>query len=398
MSVTLAEIILDFRPGFASGKSDDAGYVQVRMNNIDTDGGLSFNTIRRVPRADTNLSRFKVEQGDILFNATNSPELVGKSALFRGFHEPVVYSNHFLRLRLDLRRACPGYVSRWLQMQRSQGIFTQMCKQWVNQATVEPKRLMALAIPLPPLPEQRRIAAILDQADALRAKRRATLAQLDEMAQAIFVEMFGDLRHLSGNPCLRRVSDYVSHFQGGKSIDADIENRDACFRVLKVSAVTNLGFRPAESKPLPATYVPPPSHFVRKGDLLFSRANTTELVGAVTYLDDAPADVTLPDKIWRFVWKDQKSVQPLFVETMFRMPAVREEIGRRATGTSGSMKNISQQKLMDIETILPEIDQQTRFSNRLTAARTCLRLQQRSVRHIGALFASLQHRAFTGAL
>ena len=47
-------------------------------------------------------------------------------------------------------------------------------------------------LPLPPLPEQRRIAAILDKADELRAKRRAALAQLDGLAQSVFVEMFGD--------------------------------------------------------------------------------------------------------------------------------------------------------------------------------------------------------------
>ncbi len=58
--------------------------------------------------------------------------------------------------------------------------------------TLNKAKLEDVRIPLPPLPEQRRIAAILDEADVLRAKRRAALAQLDEMAQAIFVEMFGD--------------------------------------------------------------------------------------------------------------------------------------------------------------------------------------------------------------
>ena len=70
-----------------------------------------------------------------------------------------------------------------------------MCRQWVNQATVWPQRLLALRYPLPPLPEQRRIAEILDKADALRAKRRAALAQLDTLTQSIFLDMFGDPRH-----------------------------------------------------------------------------------------------------------------------------------------------------------------------------------------------------------
>ena len=54
------------------------------------------------------------------------------------------------------------------------------------------RKVFRLQIPLPPLDEQRRIAAILDAADSLRAKRRAALAKLDQLAQSIFIEMFGD--------------------------------------------------------------------------------------------------------------------------------------------------------------------------------------------------------------
>src|SRR6185437_3217663 len=57
---------------------------------------------------------------------------------------------------------------------------------------INQERLGSLKIPLPPLPEQRRIADVLDRAEALRAKRRAALAQLDTLTQAIFIDMFGD--------------------------------------------------------------------------------------------------------------------------------------------------------------------------------------------------------------
>jgi type I restriction enzyme S subunit len=77
-------------------------------------------------------------------------------------------------------------------MQWQRGVFEGMCTQWVNQASVKRERLLALEIPLPPLAEQQRIAAILDKADALREKRRQSLAKLDTLLQSVFLDMFGD--------------------------------------------------------------------------------------------------------------------------------------------------------------------------------------------------------------
>jgi type I restriction enzyme S subunit len=259
--------------------------------------------------------------------------------------------------------------------------------------------LERLPVPLPPLPEQRRIAAILDKVDALRAKRRAALAQLDTLSESIFLDMFGDpATNPKGWP-IQIVSEYVREFQGGKSIEADADDgAPARNRVLRVSAVTSAVFMPSESKPVPDSYVPPQEHFVRAGDLLFSRANTTELVGAVAYVYDTPANLLLPDKLWRFVWRDRGHVEPLFIWALFRTPAVRYEIGRRATGTSGSMKNISQEKLLGIPTIFPPINIQRSFAQRLRAVGVLQERHQSSIAHEEDLLASLQHRAFRGEL
>ena len=105
---------------------------------------------------------------------------------------PAVFSNHFLRLRPDPDRLDGRFLSRWLNVQFQRGRFKGIFRQWVNQATVNRDALLAMQIRLPLLPEQRRIAEILDKADALRAKRRAALAHLDILTQSIFLDMFGD--------------------------------------------------------------------------------------------------------------------------------------------------------------------------------------------------------------
>lgn len=259
---------------------------------------------------------------------------------------------------------------------------------------------LGLSIPEPPpLPEQRRIAEILDKADALRAKRHAALVQLDTLAQSIFVDMFGDpATNPKGWP-LRLVADYVAGFRGGKSIEADIEDNAATRnRVLKVSAVTTMKYLPGKSKPVPDSYEPPAEHFVRAGDLLFSRANTTQLVGAVAFVEDTPPHFLLPDKLWRFVWREPLLADPVFVWALFQTEMIRGEIGRRATGTSASMKNISHEKVLSIRTILPPLDTQRDFARRMKALERLKSTYRASRITCDALFASLQQCAFRGEL
>ena len=256
-----------------------------------------------------------------------------------------------------------------------------------------------IQIPLPPLAEQRRIAEVLDQAEALRAKRRVALAQLDFLTQSLFLDLFGDAGENAKGWPVHAVADYVAEFQGGKSIDSQSgDNVITRNRVLKVSAVTGMKFLADESKPVPDSYEPPEEHFAKPGDLLFSRANTTELVGAVAYVESTPPNVLLPDKLWRFVWREPAAIEPLFVWALFQTPTLRREIGRRATGTSGSMKNISQEKVFGIRTILPPIESQREFARRVRAVENLKTTQRASLAELDALFASLQHRAFRGEL
>ena len=108
-----------------------------------------------------------------------------------GFEELAVVVTTSLRLRLDPDRLDVRYLSRWLtQLDRS--LISAKCRQWRQPATSTVTLLMSLQIPLPPLAEQRRIAEVLDRAEALRAKRRAALAQLDSLTQSLFLDLFGD--------------------------------------------------------------------------------------------------------------------------------------------------------------------------------------------------------------
>lgn len=249
------------------------------------------------------------------------------------------------------------------------------------------KFLKEMLLPKPPLSEQRRIAAILDKTDSIRNKRRQILARLDALTQSIFHDMFGDPNH---SQATERFGD-VASLVGGRNLVADDPDARSDFRVLKISAVTSERFRPEESKPLPLGYVPPSEHLVRAGDLLISRANTAELVGAVALVESEIENTALPDKIWRFVWLDDQRV-PRFYRALLRTPSMRRRISQLASGTGGSMKNISKAKLEDL--LLPSVPlgRQLEFERRARSIPTA------SAEPLDSLFTALQSRAFKGEL
>jgi type I restriction enzyme, S subunit len=247
-----------------------------------------------------------------------------------------------------------------------------------------------LPVRLPPLDDQRRIAAILDHADALRTTHRKSRSLSDGLGRAIFLDMFGDPDKSSIGQQRVKFGE-IADLQGGRNLVADDEDAHSPFRVLKISAVTSGKFKPWEAKPLPVDYTPPAAHLVRSGDLLISRANTAELVGAVAFVHKSPSNLALPDKIWRFVWKDPTSV-PLYYWALLQTPAIRRRISQLSSGTGGSMKNISKAKLEQLE--LPRVD----VARQRAFEKTLLAIPSPTVTEFDELCASLQSRAFSGQL
>ncbi len=340
-----------------------------------------------------------LQESDILVSSANSWNLVGKCCWIPPIPWRATFGGFVSVLRADPSMIDARYLFHWFGSGRIQATVRSFGQQTTNISNLNIERCLNQSLLLPPLPEQRRIAEVLDRAEALRAKRRAALAQLDTLTQSIFLDMFGDpATNPKGWP-VGRVGEYVAEFQGGKSLESEAgEKVESRHYVLKISAVTGMMFLPSECKPVPDTYYPPASHFVRRGDLLFSRANTRELVGAVAYVGKTPGNLLLPDKLWRFVWKEPATVEPLFVWALFQTQSIRREIERRATGTSGSMKNISQEKVFGIQTVVPPLSIQREFTRRLMQVEM-LRLANSSSRvELDDLFTSIQHRAFRGEL
>src|SRR6266446_1435065 len=181
----LGDLLIEAATGFACGQRATDGVVQLRMNNVTRRGELDWSSFIRVPADKTMRDDYALQVGDVVFNNTNSTEMVGKTALFGGFDEPVVFSNHFTRLRTNADSLAPDFLALWLHTQWQAGVFARMCDRWVGQSAVQRNKLLALEIPLPPLEEQRRIAERLREQLSILAEARAALEAQLKAADAL---------------------------------------------------------------------------------------------------------------------------------------------------------------------------------------------------------------------
>jgi type I restriction enzyme, S subunit len=390
---SLSSLLVDASPGFASGEDLDEGIFQVRMNNVTSEGALDLKKRRRVTLKGKRNGDLLLKPGDVLFNSTNSPELVGKSALFPRIGEPATFSNHFVRLRPIEGRLDGSFLSRWLHLQFQRGIFRGLCKQWVNQATVSRESLLALELPLPALPEQRRIAAILDQADALRAKRREALVQLDGLTQSIFIEMFGDpAKNPKAWPVtvlsrLVRDNDSINYgvVQPGDALDEGIP-------LVRVGDLVDGEFSGATLKRIDPSIESAYKRSRLRGDEIL--VSCVGSIGVTVLATPAMKGFNIARAVARIPLAE--AVNRTFIASYLKTESVQTYFKSELRTVAQPTLNIKQ--LAEVKVFAPPLALQENFGTRIQAVESLKATQRAALAESDALLASLQHRAFSGQL
>jgi len=266
----------------------------------------------------------------------------------------------------------------------------------VKGITLNKAKLNNLQIPLPPLPEQKRIADMLDKADALRKKNKELLDAYDELLKATFLDMFGDPVTNPKGWGEKYFKDVITDIVGGFSVGGEQrELREDELGVLKVSAVTSGVFEPKEYKAVNIGKIDRQIINPKKGDLLFSRANTRELVGAVAVVDQDYNRLFLPDKLWR-IDLNRSLVTNYYLHRLLINERFRPELTKTATGTSGSMLNISKAKLNRLRIPLPPVGLQNQFAQIVENVEAQKALVKQSLQESEDLFNGLVQKAFKG--
>jgi len=262
-----------------------------------------------------------------------------------------------------------------------------------GQRRVPENYLAKLEIPLPPLAEQRRIAEVLDRAEALRAKRRAALAQLDSLTQSLFLDLFGDP---AANPksfpekpldSLVRDDDTINYgvVQPGDDLDEGVP-------LVRVGDLIEGKVRHSDLKRIaPSIEAAYKRSRLRGDEILVSCVGS---IGVVVLADESVKGFNIARAVARIPLAE--ATNRIFMAAYLSTDFVQRYFTNELRTVSQPTLNIKQ--ISETIVVLPPIILQREFARRVTAVEKLKTSHRASLAELDALFASLQHRAFRGEL
>ena len=157
----IKEFATDVRYGTSKPAIEGGRYPYLRMNNLTYDGRLDLSDLKYIDIPDNELEKCVVKYGDILFNRTNSIELVGKTCLFE-FNYPMVIAGYIIRIRLN-DRVTPLYLTTYMNLEFMKKQLRNMAKGAVNQANINAQEMQSIIVPVPPLDLQNQFADFVEE-------------------------------------------------------------------------------------------------------------------------------------------------------------------------------------------------------------------------------------------
>lgn len=161
--VTIGDIVTEVKYGTSRPAVEGGRYPYLRMNNLTVDGYLDLSDLKYIDIPDDEIEKCVVRKGDVLFNRTNSIELVGKTVVF-DLPEEMVIAGYIIRVRLN-EKILPEVLSQYMNLEALKDILRSMAKGAVNQANINAQELQSIKVYLPDMKLQKRFIEIKEQVD-----------------------------------------------------------------------------------------------------------------------------------------------------------------------------------------------------------------------------------------
>jgi type I restriction enzyme S subunit len=354
--IRLNDEVIDILSGFSCARkyAVQTGVLHLRPFNIGISGELDLTQRIYIPE-DTisNPAYYYLQSGDILFNNTNSVELVGKSAIVRTPME-CTFSNHLTRIRIiALERLEPQWLLLALRSLWLNGFFAANCNRWIGQAGFAPTKLAELEIPAPPLAEQRRIAArletLLGEARALRAEVQSMRRDLAQVMESALAEAF----NLDEKTPKWSIAT-IANVKGGKRLPKGETFAEGItpYPYIRVTDFQDFSVRIENLRYLkPETHQKIRRYTISKDDVYISIAGTIGLVGIIPErLDGANLTENAAKIVFRSEYRGK--IIPKYLAYFLVSPDGKKQIEERSK--AAGQPKLALERIETIE--IPEVD------------------------------------------
>lgn len=186
---TIRDVVADVRYGSSRPAVDGGKYPYLRMNNITYGGELDLSDVKRIDVPENELEKCTVRRGDVLFNRTNSKELVGKTCVYDR-DEMMVLAGFVIRVRVnDL--VLPEFLSAFLNTDFSKRTLLGMCKAAIGQANINAQEMQSIGIYIPPVELQKEFVQFKNQTDKSKFEIQKSLDKLETLKKSLMQKYFG---------------------------------------------------------------------------------------------------------------------------------------------------------------------------------------------------------------
>jgi len=186
---TIRDIVTDVRYGSSRPAVEGGKYPYLRMNNITYGGELDLTDTKRIDIPKNELDKCTVRRGDVLFNRTNSKELVGKTCVYNR-DEMMVLAGFVIRVRVT-GRVLPEFLSSFLNTDFSKQMLLGMCKAAIGQANINAQEMQNIGLYLPPIELQRQFVQFKEQTDKSKLAVQKSLEELEILKKSLMQQYFG---------------------------------------------------------------------------------------------------------------------------------------------------------------------------------------------------------------
>lgn len=374
-------------------KSEDyksSGIPLLRISNIN-DNEISFNdeAIYIESTKLKNLDKFKVVFNDILIALSGAT--TGKFGVYK------LNSEAYLNQRVGLIRATEKmnqkYLLHYFNILKSQ-IF--QIAQGAAQPNISTGQIEELLIPLPPLATQKRIADILDTADALRRKDQELLTKYDQLAQAIFIDMFGDPVKNEKGWEVKKLGE-VTKIKGGKRlpIGDKLITKNTGFPYIKAGNIKRGKVTLNDLEYLfPETQKKIKNYIVQTGDVCVTIVGAN--IGDVGIVPIELNGANLTENAAKIIVNDPEKINNVYIANFWSMPFIQKEIQKRSMAVG--VPKLALFRIEEIEILIPPIELQIKYNNIVNVINHNVFNLGKNNSHSTSLFSSLIQQAFNGTL